>query len=412
MKRLSRVLLYFVFMGMAGQVSVAAFPDYLDLYREDPFRRVDVDGCVVCHISPNGGGAHNPFGLAFFDSGEQITPMMRAEYPDRFDYPTSNIGDMVVHFTDPENNKVIIELSGTKHLVDLESRSVPGLPSDAPFEGPPNRATEAAAPLFTNAGGDIPVDDYAHEGAFFGSRIVNLPNAKPMGRGGVEFLVGHRFRGSIFTRDSPKNLFGFDTGSVVTFGVEVGLTDWMSVQVMRSSEGPRTIELSSALQFSRQGEAAPLSTQLRVGIEGRQNFTERFAPFVQFVSAHSFGDRFSLAVAPSISFNTRNEKSFLPLFGKEFNYTASVGLGVGFRLTPTVSAVGEWVPRLKGFKGEAVFPDDTMSRPSVSFGLQKATYRHMFELLLSTARPMTTAQYTVNGTDAFKIGFNIYRRLR
>ena len=396
-------------MGMAGQVSAAGFPDYLDLYREDPFRRGDVDGCSVCHLSPNGGGAHNAFGIAFFDAGERITPMMRAEYPDRFDYPMSNIGDMVVHFADPENNKVVIELAGTKYLVDLESRSIPGLGPGAPSEAAAPPAAEAPGASFTGAAADIPVDDYAYEGAFFGSRIVNLPNAKPMQRGGVEFLVGHRFRGAVFTRDSPKNLFGFDTGAIVTFGVQVGLTDWMSVQVLRSAEGPRTIELSSALQFSRQGESAPLSTQLRVGVEGRQNFTERFAPFVQFVSTRSFGDRFSLAVAPSIAFNTRNEATPFPpslLFGEKYDYTAALGLGAGLRLTPTVSLIGEYIPRMKGFKGEL------FDRPAVSFGVQKSTFRHTFELVFSTARPMTTAQYTVNGTDAFKIGFNIYRRLR
>ncbi len=409
MSRFSRILLCVVVsMGMVGQFSEAAFPDYLDLYREDPFRRADVDGCNVCHISPSGGGAHNSFGIAFFDAGERITPMMRADYPDRFDYPTPSIGDMVVHFADPENNKVVIELAGTKYLVDLESRSIPGLAPKAPSEEP-SPSDEAPSASFTSAGDERPVDEYAYEGAFFGSRIVNLPNAKPMERGGVEFLVGHRFRGAIFNRDSPKNLFGFDTGAIVTFGVQVGLTDWMSVQVLRSAEGPRTIELSSALQFSRQGESAPLSTQLRVGVEGRQNFTERFAPFVQFVSTRSFGDRFSLAVAPSIAFNTRNEESPFPpslLFGEEFDYTAALGLGAGLRLTPTVSLIGEYIPRLKGFKGEL------FDRPAVSFGVQKSTFRHTFELVFSTARPMTTAQYTVNGTDAFKIGFNIYRRLR
>ena len=51
-------------------------------------------------------------------------------------------------------------------------------------------------------------------------------------------------------------------------------------------------------------------------------------------------------------------------------------------------------------------------RPTVSIGVQKATFRHTFEFVLSTARPLTTAQYTVNGADAFKVGFNIYRRLR
>ncbi len=123
----------------------------------------------------------------------------------------------------------------------------------------------------------------------------------------------------------------------------------------------------------------------------------------------TYGDRVSFVVAPSIAFNTRDEKTFLPpdlLFGADHDYTASVGVGLGLRLTPTVSVVGEWVPRVAGFKGER------FDRPAVSFGVQKATFRHTFEFVVSTAAPMTTAQYTVNGTDTFTAGFNIYRRLR
>ena len=293
----------------------------------------------------------------------------------------------MLHFSDPENTRLVVELEGEKYLVDLASRSVS------------SPQTEISV---------SPSDEFTSEGAFFGSRIVNLPNGKPLAQGGVEFLIGHRFTAPIFDSNSPANLFGFDSSAFVTFGVRVGLTDWMSVSAMRSNLD-RTIELSSAFQLSEQDSSGPVSTQLRVGVEGRNNFQERFAPFVQFISTRSFGDRFSLSVAPSIAFNTRNEDTFLPpqfLFGNEFDYTAAIGLGAGLRVLPSVSVVGEWVPRVKGFTGEF------FDRPAVSIGIQKATFRHTFEFVLSTARPLTTAQYTVNGTDSFKVGFNIYRRLR
>ncbi len=407
MTRLSRIFLVLLALGVS--VPGWAFPDFLDAYREDPFRNPDVDSCGLCHVDPNGGGDNTEFGLAFYDAGFNFTPMLRADYPDSFTYRTSRIGDLlVVHFTDPENNKVVVELEGQKYLVDLESRSIPGLPDDPPPDAPdPAQAPPPDASGFAPRS-DIPVDTYAREGAFFGSRVVNLSNAKPMRRGGVEFLIGHRFNMPVFTRNSPKNIFGFDGGAFITFGVQVGLTDWMSVSAMRSNLG-RTVELASSIQFSRQNESGPLTTQLRVGVEGRDNFQERFAPFAQFVSTRTFGDRFSLAVAPSIAFNTRDEETFLPaefLFGNEFDYTAALGLGAGLRLTQTVSLVGEYVPRLKGFTGEL------FDRPAVSVSVQKATFRHTFQFVLSTARPLTTAQYTVNGTDAFKVGFNIYRRLR
>jgi hypothetical protein len=31
---------------------------------------------------------------------------------------------------------------------------------------------------------------------------------------------------------------------------------------------------------------------------------------------------------------------------------------------------------------------------------------------VSRQEPMTTAQYAVQGTDTFRVGFNIYRRIR
>jgi len=407
MTRISRIVLVLLALGVSQPAG--AFPDFLDAYRDDPFRNPAVDSCGLCHVDPNGGGNNTDFGLAFYDAGFNFTPMLRSEYPDSFTYPTSRIGDLVVvHFTDPDNNKVVVELEGEKYLVDLESRSIPGLPDPPPGAVPdPEPAPPEAASGFAQPS-DIPVDTYAREGAFFGSRVVNLSNAKPMKRGGVEFLIGHRFNMPVFTRSSPANLFGFDGGAFITFGVQVGLTDWMSVSAMRSNLG-RTVELSSSFQLSRQSESGPLTTQLRVGVDGRNNFQERFAPFAQFVSTRTFGDRFSIAIAPSIAFNTRDEDTFLPqefLFGNEFDYTAALGVGAGLRLTPTVSFVGEYVPRLKGFTGEL------FDRPAVSVGIQKATFRHTFQFVLSTARPLTTAQYTVNGTDSFKVGFNIYRKLR
>lgn len=405
MVRLDKIILSLVVI-VASAVPAAALPEFLELFRSDPFRRTDVDGCAVCHLDPSGGGDRNAFGLVFEDNQYRFTPMMRAAFPDRFAVPTTEIDDgMRVHFADPENGSVVIELGGETYLVDLASRSIPGLESDVAPQTPARvaAAEPAQAP-------DIPVDDYAREGAFFGSRVVNLSNAKPMEKGGVEFLIGHRFTFPLFDRDSPSRLFGFDTGSRTTLGFRVGVTDRLSVSFLRGNQAlGRTIEFASAFQVSRQGESGPLSMQVRAGVEGRNNFQDRFAPFLQLAMNRTYGDRVSFAVAPSIAFNTRDEKTFLPpdlLFGADHDYTASVGVGLGLRLTPTVSVVGELVPRVAGFKGER------FDRPAVSFGVQKATFRHTFQFVVSTAAPMTTAQYTVNGTDTFTAGFNIYRRLR
>ncbi len=392
-----------------GSVPAAAFPGFLQIYQADPLRNPTVDGCVVCHVDPAGGGPRNEFGLAFADNEFMISPLLRSQFSDRFTYDTEPLGSStILHFSDPDNASLVVEVEGMRYLADLASRGLAsGSPSAPVAPGTPESQAESGvggpSPISVS-----PVDSFTSEGAFLGPRIVNLPNGKGMERGGVEFLIGHRFSQPVFDRDSPRNLFGFDSDAAVTFGVQVGLTDWMSVSAMRSNLD-RTVEFSSHFQLSTQSSGAPVSTQFRAGVEGRDNFRERIAPFMQFVSTRSFGDRFSVSLVPSIAFNTRDDDSFIPdqfLFGEEFDYTAAIGIGAGIGLTRSVSLVGEYVPRVKGFTGEF------FDRPAVSVGIQKATFRHTFEFVLSTTRPLTTAQYTVNGSDTFKVGFNIYRRLR
>ena len=86
-----------------ASVPAYAMPDYLELYRKDPFRNPNVDGCITCHMSAQGGDARNAFGQSFESANYQITPMLRAQFPDRFVYPTSRAGDaLTVHFSDPD----------------------------------------------------------------------------------------------------------------------------------------------------------------------------------------------------------------------------------------------------------------------------------------------------------------------
>src|ERR1051325_2057208 len=69
-----------------------AMPQFLDLYRNAPFRNPSVDGCNTCHMSPQGGDARNAFGEAFDRAGFQITPLLRAQFPDCFAYHVTQVG--------------------------------------------------------------------------------------------------------------------------------------------------------------------------------------------------------------------------------------------------------------------------------------------------------------------------------
>jgi len=403
-------------------VPAYAMPQFLELYQKDPFRNPSVDGCNTCHMSPQGGDARNAFGQAFESAGEQITPMLRAQFPDRFVYPILQVSDaLTIHFTDPNKTQIVAEAAGMKNLVDVDRTTVNDVPatkttSPTPVSiaaGLPIPETQerAAVPLSY-----VPVDADAREGAFFGSNIVNLPNGKPERRGGVDFFIGHRFSQDPDTA-GLGGLFGFDSSATVAYGVRTGITNRLSLSLFRTNEF-RTISFGSAFQVSRQSAEMPVTLQLRAGVDGKRNFGlydkkknpahRQHSPYIQLVTTRTFKDRVSFSLVPMAAFNTRDEDVDLPgfAFGTNHNDTLSLGIGVGIRFLRSTSLVGEYIPRLSGFRGRE------KDRPGVSIGLQKSTLRHTFELLISRQESMLPAQYAFQGTDTFRVGFNIYRKIR
>jgi hypothetical protein len=401
-----------------------AMPQFLQIYRSDPFRNPAVDGCITCHMSPEGGDARNPFGQAFERGGEIITPMLRAQFPDRFVYPTSKVSDTVtIHFSDPNNQQMVMETAGTKNLVDIARRTVDGRPAATPNETAGGAALSKPAPA-APAAIEVPVDSFAREGAFFGSNVVNMPDGKPQRKGGVDFWVGHRFTTDVKAA-GVSGLFGFDYPAVVAFGARIGITNQISVTVLRSAFA-KTISLSSAIQLTRQNEEMPVTLQFRGGVDGQHNFgwydatpttPRQYSPFLQMVATRTFKDRVSFTMSPTFAFNTRNDSAGDNQAGLGFGFnhknTISLGLGAGVRVFPTVSVVGEYIPRLWGFRGEnRDRPGVSTDRSGVSFGLQKSTFRHTFELVVSRQQQMTPVQVALQGGPRFMLGFNIYRKLK
>jgi hypothetical protein len=417
-----------------NSVQAFAMPQFLQMFRSDPFRNPAFDGCNTCHMSPEGGDARNAFGQAFESGGERITPILRAQFPDRFNYPVSRVSEtLTIHFSDPDNKQVVVETNGMKNVVDVERRTVNDRPATLPSA--PASAT-SAAPTSSQAvprSTEVPVDPYAREGAFFGSNIVNLPNGKPQKAGGVDFFIGHRFTQDVSSA-GLGGLFGFDSSAIVAFGVRAGITNRLSVSVFRSNYF-KTISLGSAFQISRQTKEMPITLQARAGIDGQNNFglyhkcpanpgpgdagcnpqDRRYSPFIQIVGTRTFNDRFSITAVPMVAFNTNDKQRVVPelALGAEHDNTFSLGIGGGVRFLPSVSLVGEYIPRLWGFKSELkASPGISKDLERFSIGLQKSTFRHTFELLISRQQPMTPALYSFQGTDTFRIGFNIYRKLR
>ena len=404
-----------VIFFLSGSAPIFGMPQFLQMFRSDPFRNPAFDGCNTCHMSPEGGDARNTFGQAFENAGERITTLLRAQFPDRFIYPVSKVSEtLTIHFSDPNNKQIVVETGGMKHLVDVERKTVNDTPA-ALASGPAPGPTAVPATQAAERQSAIPVDPYAREGAFFGSNLVNLPDGKPMRAGSWEFFVGHRFYQDI-KAEGLAGLFGFDSVATVAYGVRAGITDRLNVGVLRTNDF-RTISLNSAFQISRQGASSPVTLQLRGGVDGKQNFglyskdnnpaPRQYSPFIQLVTTRTFRERVSFTAIPILAFNSRDEtQQFQRTFGSQHNNTVSLGIGTGIRFLPTVSLVGEYIPRLWGYRGEGT------DYNSVSIGLQKSTFRHTFTLVFARQLVLTPVAVAYQGHDKFHIGFNIYRKLR
>jgi hypothetical protein len=130
------------FLLAASAAPIAAHPEYLKQFEQDPFRKPTVEGCGTCHVDPAGGGERNAFGLDFAANDFVITPMLRANYPDRFDISLTaqlpNGGRL--YFSDPSGQSVVFEKNMQKYLVDLTAIAAGRL-----TEAPPKNAAPVAA---------------------------------------------------------------------------------------------------------------------------------------------------------------------------------------------------------------------------------------------------------------------------
>ena len=135
MDRFCAAVLFIAGLGMTVP-NLEARPEFLMRFQSDPFRIVEVDGCSVCHENPNGGGPRNVFGQAFEAAGYVITPLMRVDFPDRFDVETAELADgSVVYLSDPASEFVVVRRAEEeeKFVIDL------GAVASGAVSAPPDR---------------------------------------------------------------------------------------------------------------------------------------------------------------------------------------------------------------------------------------------------------------------------------
>jgi hypothetical protein len=124
LRGLGAALIAIVVLGVFQPV--AARPEYLAKYQADPFRRPEVDGCGTCHVKSEGGGARNDFGTAFQAASQEITPLLRASFPQQFKFDTAKLPDgSAFLLSDPQSKFVVFERQNQRVLINLAEVSAP-----------------------------------------------------------------------------------------------------------------------------------------------------------------------------------------------------------------------------------------------------------------------------------------------
>jgi hypothetical protein len=271
-------------------------------------------------------------------------------------------------------------------------------------------------------------------------RLVNVPTPKSVPKGSWNLFFSHRFTQPIRPLDeSGRDLLGFDSFAVSSFGLIYGITDKLYVSASRSpicQKGLcKTIEIGVGYHWLDQKGSSPIALTTYASVEGNDNFTEEYTYNLQAMIGRSIGNRVHLFFSPAVHFNANGQRRFNPRPEEFFppatvansfslpTHGASFGFGANVMVTPTIGLLFEFAPRT-GFKlgrTEPIFNNNfnvtgfrNVSEAALGFGIQKNIGRHSFALTFSNTQTTTTSRYNssnlVLSPKNFVIGFNLFRR--
>jgi hypothetical protein len=230
--------------------------------------------------------------------------------------------------------------------------------------------------------------------------IVNLPTTLRMPLFKSSFRVTHRFGRALGAGDFgdlASDLFGLDSGAQIGLEYRFGLARGLYVGFARTSD--KTIEFGAEKSLLRQGTTGPLGVDVRVSVDGTDNFSEEFSPAVGFVVSREIGGVGAVYAEPIW---VGNVNVFEPAIAADDN-TVVLGLGARLRIRPTVYIVGEFIPRLTGYDAGVHLG---------TFGIEKRAGGHSFQLNFSNGFGTTMSQLARGGTGSedWYLGFNISRK--
>jgi len=264
---------------------------------------------------------------------------------------------------------------------------------------------------------ETPKTNYAYA-TFKTTRIVLGQSVENPAKGTLQFLIQHDF-GAL--NQGAYTMWGLDQATI-RLGLEYGITDWLSINIGRSSY-EKTFDGSVKAKILRQSTGAknmPVSMSFYGGAflnslhwtdTSRTNyFSSRMSYVAQLLIARKFSNAFSLQITP-----TYIHKNLVP-YRTDRNDQLSVGIGGRYKVVQRVSVNAEYFYQIPGFINKySVSATETADYVNcLSVGVDLETGGHVFQLRLTNAQPMFERAFITETTGKWTdgdiyLGFTINR---
>lgn len=239
-------------------------------------------------------------------------------------------------------------------------------------------------------------------------RILALPTARTVRKGGFDFVIDHRAATPIYNRagnqpwaDMGNNLLGFDGAIQVGLGLRYGIIDGLDAGIYRAGGSlVDTYELDLRYQALRQ-EDMGIDLAARAGATwfAQRNAEDSSGFFGQLLATRLIANRLLLSVGALYHSNSTNATKY----NQDKKYSVGGAAGAELRLAAPVSIDAEVVSCVAGYCSK---------NPAFSGGVKYFTSRHTFALVCGNTQYITADGYLTNTDTPWKnlvIGFNITR---
>lgn len=257
---------------------------------------------------------------------------------------------------------------------------------------------------------------------FKDTRVINSQSVETLPRREFDFRISHRFGDMAGDNGGWSTLYGLENAADILFGLDYGLSDYVTVGISRTKgNGPLQKLMNAFIKFNVQDQSdegtSPFSISLVAmtsfstmgkssnpeDINYFDNFFERNILFGQILMARKFGDRFSLQISAGYTYRNIVEPN-------DQNNLANFGAAFRLQISRILSLIGDYSIPLSDYRTT----ENGFYHP-LGVGLEFDTGGHVFQVNFTNSRGIAETDYVPYtrsnwGDGEFRLGFTVSRR--